>query len=418
VAKASGLSALDAFVSYSSRDRCAAQILVQELEHLGLVVGIDRALLQVGDNWHELLPANIRRSRTIIVLISKSSAAAHFENSEALIAIEQMRRKRARVFPVRLESDAPLPHGLEQLHALDMLDESDAPEVASKIAEAIAGLGAEVGDVESEPAMAAAGRQVVPRLPASRSTLGRSEERDELVRRLVEPVAGPQLILGPPGIGKTNLSISVLHGQQVVECFGHRRIFVRCEAATTAIDLVGELLKAVGLTSVLDDPQHALVTHLRNLERTLLVLDNIETPWESDPLATEEVFGLLAESPNVQLLATMRGAELPGGPTWDSLWVPTLPLDAAREMFLRVTGAQTAGDDLDALLTDMGGLPLAIELLAHAAGIEASIETLRRRWRRERTDVLSRAGGDHRLLSLAASAEVSWSTWMPGPSAS
>jgi hypothetical protein len=65
---------------------------------------------------------------------------------------------------------------------------------------------------------------------------------------------------------------------------------------------------------------------------------------------------------------------------------------------------------LDDVLEQMGGVPLAIELLAHAAEGEATPEGLAVRWHSERARLLQRATADHRLLSIAVSIDTSWSS--------
>jgi SIR2-like protein len=52
-------------------------------------------------------------------------------------------------------------------------------------------------------------------LPGRRSTLGRDDQVAEVVSNLLTEPPAPTLLLGPPGIGKTNLTLAALHHPQV-----------------------------------------------------------------------------------------------------------------------------------------------------------------------------------------------------------
>jgi hypothetical protein len=58
----------------------------------------------------------------------------------------------------------------------------------------------------------------------------------------------------------------------------------------------------------------------------------------------------------------------------------------------------------------MGGIALAVELLAHAAHGERDLQDLAVRWHTERVRLLQRASADHRLLSIAVSLDTSWNS--------
>ena len=98
----------------------------------------------------------------------------------------------------------------------------------------------------------------------------------------------------------------------------------------------------------------------------VVVLDNLETPWELDGGGTGEELDHLRAVPGLRLLASVRGTERPGAIDWRVLdEVPPLDQPAARVLFLREAGESYATDpDLDALLEHLGGVPLAIELMA------------------------------------------------------
>ena len=113
-------------------------------------------------------------------------------------------------------------------------------------------------------------------------------------------------ILGSGGMGKTSLALAALHHADVEENYPHHH-FVSCESANTA----GDLISIVG--SYLNLPQSkglakAIYGHFLDRGPAILVLDNMETPWE--PLSTrpqvEEFLSLLADIPHLALLVSLH----------------------------------------------------------------------------------------------------------------
>ena len=95
----------------------------------------DQAVLRPGDNWHDDLPRHLRSSTVVVALVSQHTGAAHYENEELIMAIDQVRREGGRLVPLRLQAGAPLPYGTHALHALDYLDDDDTPAVVAAIAD-------------------------------------------------------------------------------------------------------------------------------------------------------------------------------------------------------------------------------------------------------------------------------------------
>lgn len=102
--------------------------------------------------------------------------------------------------------------------------------------------------------------------------------------------------------------------------FGLRRWFVPLETATDRDTFDAALLTAIGL-----DPTAGFAAAPRRLAQapTLLVLDNLETPWERAGLAIEARLGELAAVPGVALLASFRGQEAVGGGRWALVAAPS-----------------------------------------------------------------------------------------------
>ena len=237
--------------------------------------------------------------------------------------------------------------------------------------------------------------------------------RDSLVNRLVAAVLSkaprPVPVLGMPGVGKSTVTLAMLHHRRVTSRFRSRRYFVRCEGAATATALVTAIATTAGVE--LGSELRPRLAAALAAAPALVVLDNAETPWESDTVATEEELLALTSVRGLAVVASFRGQQRPGGVRWgERVHVTPLPSEAAREMFLAIAGGEHAADlVLSELVDELDGLPLAVELLAHAAQGEPDLTALHRRWRAERVELLRRGSGESRVLSLATSLELSLS---------
>jgi hypothetical protein len=81
--------------------------------------------------------------------------------------------------------------------------------------------------------------------------------------------------LGPGGIGKTTVSLVILHHPEIWIMFRERRHFVPCDAATSTQLLVQCILQVLGVQQKgSSDPLTSLHMHLSGAGPLLLVLDN------------------------------------------------------------------------------------------------------------------------------------------------
>jgi hypothetical protein len=241
-------------------------------------------------------------------------------------------------------------------------------------------------------------------LPPAPRCFGRDTEIEALVATLLAATPGPVPILGPPGIGKSTITLVALNDARVADRYGQRRFFVRCDATRTREALAAEIATALGLPL---GPQiePALLAELVSAP-TALAIDNAETPWEADTLRVEE---FLAALPGLALIASLRGASRPVGVLWrQSLQPPSLPLPDARKVFLAIAGDHFAADPyLDHVLLALDGVPLAITLMAGTSEGQPDLDGTWRRWQDERTKMLQRASATHRLLNIEVSYEIS-----------
>ena len=246
-------------------------------------------------------------------------------------------------------------------------------------------------------------------LPPAPRCFGRDTEIDELVATLLAATPEPVPILGPPGIGKSTITLVALNDARVAARYGQRRVFVRCDAIRTREALAAEIATALGLP-LGPQTEPALFAELASAP-TALAIDNAETPWEADTLRVEEFLAALAALPGLALIASLRGASRPGAecPWGQPLQPPSLPLSDARKVFLAIAGDHFAPDPLlDQVLRALDKECLcAITLMAGAAEGQPDLEGTWSRWQDERTKMLQRGGANNRLLNIEVSYEIS-----------
>ena len=227
-----------------------------------------------------------------------------------------------------------------------------------------------------------------PLPPKPPRCIGREQEVETLVGALL--AGEPTPVLGPAGIGKSTVCLQALHDRRIAERFDGRRYFVRLDGAHTAKDMLAGVGAVLGIpadqTSI-----GAVVGHLAG-QPAALALDNLETPWEAETLETEALLAELAAVPGLSLTVTLRSRNRPGGVAWrEAVEVVPLSSEDAKRVFLAIAGDKHAADaHLGDLLAALDGVPLAIELMAHAAESEPDLAGVWQRWQTERTEMLKR----------------------------
>jgi hypothetical protein len=78
------------------------------------------------------------------------------------------------------------------------------------------------------------------------------------------------------------------------------------------------LVAEAGMPSTLQaNPKiETAVLSARSAGRTVVVINNAETPWEADTLRVEEFLGQMARIPSVAPVVSIRGSERPSLATW------------------------------------------------------------------------------------------------------
>jgi predicted ATPase/DNA-binding winged helix-turn-helix (wHTH) protein len=134
------------------------------------------------------------------------------------------------------------------------------------------------------------------------SRMGRVFGREEVVRAISADVVSHRFvsIVGPGGVGKTTVAVSV--GHELLHDFEDDVHFIDLSRLSDASVVLGSVASSIGLSVISHDPLSDLVAYLRN-RRLLLVIDSCEHVIHPVAELAEQCF---SETTEVHIMATSR----------------------------------------------------------------------------------------------------------------
>ena len=222
--------------------------------------------------------------------------------------------------------------------------------------------------------------------------------RDELVDKTSKLLSSSEMalhmcLLGPGGMGKTSVALAIIESSLVQAKFQEeRRIWVPCREATSASLFLQVLYTSLGITGQTDLMSAILNELTTSTDPYLLLLDNFETPWNSDgQKQVEGALRKLNKLSHVSILITMRASYPPTRDVkWHSETIAETDKTACKQICQDINPRWDLDPDVDALLYAVGYMPFAITLMA-SRGFESQFpaKKLLDEWEKEGPNMLA-----------------------------
>ena len=215
----------------------------------------------------------------------------------------------------------------------------------------------------------------------------------------------PIALIGTGGIGKTAIALAVLHHSRVKERFGGNRRFIRCdEFPASRSHFLARLSRAIG--AGVENPEDlASLRPVLSSREMFIILDNAESILDPQGNHARQIYKMveeLSQFSNICLCITSRISNAP--PHCERPEVPTLSMEAARNIFYSIYGDGHRSGIIDDLLQHLDFHALSITLLATTASENTwDFDRLASEWDERHAQILRTDYNE----SLAATIELS-----------